>query len=36
MKALRYLDQVDLEALLAAVPAGPRESTERTIYLTAR
>jgi integrase len=32
---IRYLDQVDLEALLATVPEGPRESTERTIYLTA-
>ena len=32
---IRYLDQVDLEALIAAVPAGPRDSTERTIYLTA-
>jgi integrase len=32
---IRYLDQVDLEALIVAVPAGPRESTERTIYLTA-
>jgi integrase len=32
---IRYLDQAELEALFAAVPGGPRASTERTIYLTA-
>lgn len=32
---IRFLDQAELEALLAAVPPGPRESTERAIYLTA-
>lgn len=32
---IRFLEQAELEALLQAVPSGPRESTERTIYLTA-